>query len=413
MNHKPVIALAGNPNVGKSTVFNELTGLRQHTGNWPGKTVACAKGEFIRNGKTYTLVDLPGTYSLMAHSAEEEIARDFICEEHPDAVIIVCDATCLERNLNLVLQIRQITNRGILCVNLCDEAQRKGIEIDFTLLSDLLQMPVVPCSASVKKGIKELAATAVRMCEMPSQLLETDNKGAAKTTITVSDENNIRPPLHDEHLAVSFIREAEQISAQAVSQNPDDKRRFNHRIDRLVTGPRTGILLMFLLLMGIFWLTITGSNYPSQLLSRFFFWLQDVLMDAAVAAGMPAFLREALILGIYRVLAWVISVMLPPMAIFFPLFTILEDLGYLPRVAFNLDYLFKKCSSCGKQALTMCMGLGCNAVGVTGCRIIDSPRERLIAILTNSFMPCNGRFPPPYKGKQKCSSALTMKKQPN
>ncbi len=374
MNQKPVIALAGNPNVGKSTVFNELTGLRQHTGNWPGKTVACARGEFTRNGKTYTLVDLPGTYSLMAHSAEEEIARDFICEEHPDAVIIVCDATCLERNLNLALQIRQMTGRGILCVNLCDEARRKGIDVDFNMLSDLLRMPVVSCSASAKEGMEELAAAAVRMCETPCK-------------------NSALPLLPDEQAAVSFIREAEEISARAVSQNPGGKRRFDHRIDRLVTGPRTGILLMFLLLMGIFWLTITGSNYPSQLLSRLFFRLQDVLMDAAVAAGMPVLLREALILGIYRVLAWVVSVMLPPMAIFFPLFTILEDLGYLPRVAFNLDYLFKKCSACGKQALTMCMGLGCNAVGVTGCRIIDSPRERLIAVLTNSFMPCNGRFP--------------------
>lgn len=336
MNQKPVIALAGNPNVGKSTVFNELTGLRQHTGNWPGKTVACARGEFTRNGKTYTLVDLPGTYSLMAHSAEEEIARDFICEEHPDAVIIVCDATCLERNLNLALQIRQMTGRGILCVNLCDEARRKGIDVDFNMLSDLLRMPVVSCSASAKEGMEELAAAAVRMCETPCK-------------------NSALPLLPDEQAAVSFIREAEEISARAVSQNPGGKRRFDHRIDRLVTGPRTGILLMFLLLMGIFWLTITGSNYPSQLLSRLFFRLQDVLMDAAVAAGMPVLLREALILGIYRVLAWVVSVMLPPMAIFFPLFTILEDLGYLPRVAFNLDYLFKKCSACGKQALTMCI----------------------------------------------------------
>lgn len=200
-------------------------------------------------------------------------------------------------------------------------------------------------------------------------------------------------PLLDEQLAVSFIRKAEEISAQAVSRHPSGKRSFDRLADRLATGPRTGILLMFLLLMGIFWLTITGSNYPSQLLSHLFFRFQDILMDAAVAVGMPVFLRDALILGIYRVLAWVVSVMLPPMAIFFPLFTILEDLGYLPRVAFNLDYLFKKCSACGKQALTMCMGLGCNAVGVTGCRIIDSPRERLIAILTNSFMPCNGRFP--------------------
>ena len=419
MNPNPVIALAGNPNVGKSTVFNELTGLRQHTGNWPGKTVACARGEFTRNGKTYTLVDLPGTYSLMAHSAEEEIARDFIYKESPDAVIVVCDATCLERNLNLALQIRQLTGRGILCVNLCDEARRKGIEVDFDKLSGLLRMPVIPCSASIKEGIEDLSAAAVRMCETPRQSPETNNHAAIETkaietippdeshentfydsicqtpcsTKDTSRKNDALAPLQDEQSAVSFIREAEEISAQAVSQNPGGRRRFDNWADRLATGPRTGILLMFLLLMGIFWLTITGSNYPSQLLSQLFFRFQDILMDAAIAVRMPVVLREALILGIYRVLAWVVSVMLPPMAIFFPLFTILEDLGYLPRVAFNLDYLFKKCSACGKQALTMCMGLGCNAVGVTGCRIIDSPRERLIAVLTNSFMPCNGRFP--------------------
>lgn len=361
MNHEPVIALAGNPNVGKSTVFNELTGLRQHTGNWPGKTVACARGEFIRNGKTYTLVDLPGTYSLMAHSAEEEIARDFICKEHPDAVIIVCDATCLERNLNLALQIRQMTDRGILCVNLCDEARRKEIEVDFNQLSKLLRMPVVPCSASIKEGIEDLAAAAVRMCEIsPNTSRENTFSNNIRrtpdpTTENTSRETNTPASLQDEQLAVSFIREAEEISAQAVSQNPGGKRSFDRLADRLATGSGTGILLMFLLLMGIFWLTITGSNYPSQLLSRLLFRFQDILMDAATAAGMPVFLREALILGIYRVLAWVVSVMLPPMAIFFPLFTILEDLGYLPRVAFNLDYLFKKCSACGKQALTMCM----------------------------------------------------------
>ena len=154
---------------------------------------------------------------------------------------------------------------------------------------------------------------------------------------------------------------------------------------------------MLALLAAVFWITITGANYPSELLSRGLFWVQDRLTDLFVYLHAPAWLHGALVLGVYRVLAWVVSVMLPPMAIFFPLFTLLEDLGYLPRVAFNLDKHFQKCRACGKQALTMCMGFGCNAAGIVGCRIIDSPRERLIAILTNNFVPCNGRFPTFYK----------------
>ena len=150
---------------------------------------------------------------------------------------------------------------------------------------------------------------------------------------------------------------------------------------------------MILLLLGIFWLTIVGANYPSQLLSAGLFWLGDRLGELMNTLGAPEWLNGLVVDGAYKVLAWVVSVMLPPMAIFFPLFTLLEDSGYLPRVAYNLDKPFKRCCACGKQALTMAMGFGCNAAGVVGCRIIDSPRERLIAILTNNFVPCNGRFP--------------------
>ena len=168
-------------------------------------------------------------------------------------------------------------------------------------------------------------------------------------------------------------------------------RRF--RADRLLTGRLTGIPVMLLLLSLVFYITLAGANYPSALLSKWALALQEQLTRLFQSLNAPAWLHDALVLGMYRVLAWVVSVMLPPMAIFFPLFTLLEDLGYLPRVAFNLDHCFKRCHACGKQALTMCMGFGCNAVGVIGCRIIDSPRERLIAILTNNLVPCNGRFP--------------------
>jgi ferrous iron transport protein B len=374
-----VIALAGNPNVGKSTVFNYLTGSRQHTGNWPGKTVDLAAGSYEYQGRTCTLVDLPGTYSLLAHSSEEEVARDFICSGEADLTLVVCDATCLERNLNLVLQIRALTPWVIVCVNLCDEAAKKGISVDFDELSRQLMLPVVGASAAKGEGMSALQAAIEAMSRQ-------------KETVQNPEE-----VCHSQSLsegAVSgLILQAERIAHASVSfQNPEyDKR--DRRIDRIVTSRTWGIPIMLGLLLVVFWITLVGANYPSSLLSRFFGLGYDRLVGLAASLHAPVWLSGLLIDGVYQVLTWVIAVMLPPMAIFFPLFTLLEDFGYLPRIAFNLDHCFKKCSACGKQALTMCMGFGCNAVGVTGCRIIDSERERLIAMLTNAFVPCNGRFP--------------------
>lgn len=211
----------------------------------------------------------------------------------------------------------------------------------------------------------------------------------------------------------ALVKSAEEVCAEAVAFENHEYAASDRKLDKILTSRLTGYPVMILLLAMVFWLTITGANYPSQLLADGLFWVQDRLTELFVYLNAPDWLHGILILGVYRVLAWVVSVMLPPMAIFFPLFTLLEDAGYLPRVAYNLDKSFKRCCACGKQALCMCMGFGCNAAGVIGCRIIDSPRERLLAILTNNFVPCNGRFPPPYKGKQNCSSALTMKKQPN
>lgn len=370
-----VVALAGNPNVGKSTVFNALTGLRQHTGNWPGKTVGSAQGYCEHGGHGFVIVDLPGTYSLCAHSQEEEITRDFILSGEADVTVIVCDATCLERNLNLALQTRAVTERAVLCVNLMDEAQKKQIQIDIAGLSKHLGMPVVGASARSGRGLSELMDAVQRTACLP-------HVQAAQ-------------PLCDDPVqrTEEIFQEAERICGACVTHgNPAaDARRF--RADRLLTGRLTGIPVMLLLLSLVFFITLAGANYPSALLSKWLFALQDHLSLLFQRLGAPSWLHDALVLGMYRVLAWVVSVMLPPMAIFFPLFTLLEDFGYLPRVAFNLDHSFKRCHACGKQALTMCMGFGCNAAGVIGCRIIDSPRERLIAILTNNFVPCNGRFP--------------------
>ncbi|MDF2564430.1 MAG: ferrous iron transporter FeoB [Massilibacillus sp.] len=380
-----IVALAGNPNVGKSTIFNELTGLRQHTGNWPGKTVDNAQGTFHYFEQEFLLVDLPGTYSIMAHSVEEEIARDFICDAQPDATLIVIDASCLERNLNLALQIMNITSKVVVCVNLLDEAKRKGIEVDLKRLSKELGVPVVGTTARTGEGLDKLKETLFEVAN--NELLIIPRKVKLD-----------QPPYDDlakdeDKIVAALYQQAEQVSEHVVRKTETLKKSLEHRLDDLLTSRWFGYPTMLLLLCGIFWLTIVGANLPSEVLASTLFALQDRLTELFMKLGAPPWLHGLLVLGMYRSLAWVVAVMLPPMAIFFPLFTLLEDLGYLPRIAFNLDHAFKKCHSCGKQILTMCMGFGCNAAGVVACRIIDSPRERLIALITNSLVPCNGRFP--------------------
>ncbi len=439
-----VIALAGNPNVGKSTVFNRLTGMRQHTGNWPGKTVATAWGRFVWREQPYLLVDLPGTYSLLAHSAEEEAARDFLCFGQADACVVVCDATCLERSLNLVLQIRELIPKVVVCLNLMDEARRKGILIHREKLEQELGVPVVPVTARSGQGIEELLDTVDAVCKTEQEDLRPVEypqavERAAAVVEPVLQEKGIRASrwaalriLEGDESLCRSIREQwgvggiplerslvlarrelekggirmEELPDRMVSAIAESSRHIweksvegkglsqrDLKLDKILTGKWTGIPIMLLLLAVVFWITIEGANIPSQWLSQGLFWLGDQMDAGLLGLGAPIWLREVLVMGIWRVLAWVVSVMLPPMAIFFPLFTLLEDLGYLPRIAFTLDHCFQKAKACGKQALTMCMGFGCNAAGVTGCRIIDSPRERLIAMLTNNFVPCNGRFP--------------------
>ncbi|WP_206531816.1 MULTISPECIES: ferrous iron transport protein B [Sphingobacterium] len=446
------IALAGNPNTGKSSIFNALTGLKQHTGNWPGKTVNRAEGSYSHQGEKFKIIDLPGTYSLLSTSEDEEVARDFILFGRPDVTVIVLDASRLQRNFSLVLQILEISNKAVLCINLIDEARRHYIEIDLRTLSKDLGIPVIATSARTKEGLSDLLAAihqvadgsfqpaktisfqlakqtgtavaaiakrlhildnnlsnvnwlAMRLIEEDKNIINALQKGRLSPSI---NNENLSPLLHSANeyrvklgdhyrndLVEAIYAKASQLVKEHVSTDSDNRSfRLDRSIDHIVTHRIWGFPIMFLLLGFILWLTITGANYPSQLLSYLLLdHVYSFLKELTIYLHFPVWLSSFLIDGIYLATAWVIAVMLPPMAIFFPLFTLLEDFGYLPRVAFNLDRIFKKAGAHGKQALTMSMGFGCNAAGVVATRIINSPREKLIAIITNNFSLCNGRWP--------------------
>ena len=449
-----MVALMGNPNVGKSTVFNEITGMHQHTGNWTGKTVDLARGEYYYKYINYEIVDLPGTYSLLSSSEEERIARDFLCFSEYDCVICVVDSTSLQRNLNLVFQVMEVTDKVVILLNLADEAKKMNISIDAQKLSEILGVPVITATAKSGRGINNLLeqihlictglsthkpintiyptpietavkyvsrgiGEAIPFCRKKRffalRLLENDDSfnisfkkkygenilGDSPIYLKLLKGREIlkRSNLCDDNYIESITCEINNRSNRIVKETvlslPSKKEKIENKVDKILLGKYTSVPIMLLIFGIVLWITIVGSNYPSDFLRSIFGEFENNLAEYLLRIGVSQQIVSLFVGGVLKVLLWVVAVMLPPMAIFFPLFAILEDYGFLPRIAFNLDRSFEKCGACGKQALTICMGYGCNAVGVTGCRIIDSPRERLVAIITNSLTPCNGRLPPP------------------
>lgn len=377
-NEYSVIALAGTPKSGKTTIFNGLTGMCRYTGGWWGDGGAPGRGTYRYCGQAYMLLDMPGAYSLSSapfpDSGSRESNDSLLQSRQPDVIAVVADATRLELGLHLLKQVLGMDsgtrNTGsipvILCVNFCDEALRTGLVIDYNLLEDVLQIPVIPCCARDQSHLDDVKA-AIHYAAKPG---------------------NRKAFCYD---CLDFSPKKLTAECISVTSEADGARRV--LLDLILTGPVTGKIILLLLLAGVLHLTMLAGGVPSLLLWNALSRLELYLDSAMAYLGAAPWLTGCLIHGGFRALSWTAAIMLPPLAVFLFFFTLLEDLGFLPRASMGMDPIFEKCGACGGQCVTMALGLGCNAAGVACCRSIQSPRERIIAVLTNSMIPCCGRFP--------------------
>lgn len=430
-----VIALAGQPNVGKSTVFNLLTGMNQHVGNWTGKTVEQKKGDFTYKQAAYTLVDLPGTYSLTAASEEERIAREFILHEHPDLVVAVVDAAVLERSLYLVAELLLLPAPVILALNMMDVAEKEGVHVEPKVLETALGIPVVPMAASHNQGVQELLETIEAMeqgnisyhpnrpsilpahrevlaglqkliepatpPELPAswaalKLLEGDEEliRLFQTRMSPEEWEKVHALLYQHEDAILDIAGARyewiaRMVRAAVVEPQVSRVGLTARLDRTLTHPLWGTLILVGILGLVFWLTYTIGSPIQNWLSSQVLALQGWVRSALV--GTPRWVVELLAGGVLGGMGMVLT-FLPILAIFYAVLGFLEDTGYLARAAYLTDRWMHQMGLHGKSFLPLLLGFGCNVPAVLGTRIIESKRARLLTILLVPLVPCTARL---------------------
>ncbi|MGC8837312.1 MAG: ferrous iron transport protein B, partial [Anaerolineae bacterium] len=430
------VALAGQPNVGKSTIFNLLTGLNQHVGNWPGKTVERKVGFYRHNGRLYRLTDLPGTYSLTANSEEERIARDFILRERPDVVVAVVDAAILERSLYLLSELLMLPQPVVLALNMVDVARQRGLEIEPHVLEAALGIPVVPMVASRGQGVRELmdvvekVATEGLPCPPNRPTIREDHQAVLHQIVALI-QGAVPPPYPEDWAALKLLEGDEEVTALVRSHLAPERWEEVHRLlmqhedavlavagarydwirrmvraavvqpragritqtdrlDRVATHPVWGVLLLLLALGALFWVTYAIGS-PIQA------WLDEIVVQGAAAwirralAGAPEWLVGFLADGVLGGAGMVVT-FLPILAVFFAALGFLEDTGYMARAAYVMDRFMHLMGLHGKSALPLFLGFGCNVPAVMGARIVDSPKARLLTILLAPLVPCTARM---------------------